>query len=375
MVMSALAGLTSRFTGVFDETDAKRLARQAKTGDARRAMTAARIPEDVIVRIKTRDPSRRSRPGEGHRAQAPRRRPDRPAAPFTTTTSPRSSSRRQRTSGTASARARRAARAIDWVMKAEGRELPSRRRDPATPARRSAFALSPLDGAPPKRSTRPEARARPSTSTPTTASCSRQVVGYYHATLKESPEAARLPREAGPRRARARSTAFELGYANRTLGYRLPAMNRDAGEEIREPPPEARRPARERPRAPQRLARRPDLRRGRRRSLGVYGRKFRDPTSAPAPPLHLYLPGPAPRRLERRGARRLEEVILCEALIDALTFWCAGLPQRDGELRRGGLHRTTTSPPSRRTAREQRPDRLRPRRGGRQGGARASRRR
>ena len=46
-----------------------------------------------------------------------------------------------------------------------------------------------------------------------------------------------------------------------------------------------------------------------------------------------------------------KEIILCEALIDALTFWCAGYPQRDGQLRRERLHRRSPSGASRSTAR------------------------
>jgi len=55
----------------------------------------------------------------------------------------------------------------------------------------------------------------------------------------------------------------------------------------------------------------------------LYGRKI-TPGLRPGTPLHLYLPGP------HRGVWNLEalqasrEIILCEALLDALTFWCAG---------------------------------------------------
>ena len=45
-------------------------------------------------------------------------------------------------------------------------------------------------------------------------------------------------------------------------------------------------------------------------------------------PLHLYLPtrrGARTGRVERGGAAAAsKEIILCEALIDAMTFWCAG---------------------------------------------------
>jgi DNA primase len=60
----------------------------------------------------------------------------------------------------------------------------------------------------------------------------RQVLACYHETLKESPEALRYPESRGltnpemPER-------FQLGFANRTLGYRLPDKNRKEGAEIR----------------------------------------------------------------------------------------------------------------------------------------------
>ena len=56
----------------------------------------------------------------------------------------------------------------------------------------------------------------------------------------------------------------------------------------------------------------------------VYGRKINDNLRA-GTPLHLYLPGPHRGVWNAAGAgRHNQEVILCEALIDALTFWCAG---------------------------------------------------
>ena len=44
----------------------------------------------------------------------------------------------------------------------------------------------------------------------------------------------------------------------------------------------------------------------------------------PGTPLHLYLPGPHRGVWNVRRAAASKEIILCEALIDALTFWCAG---------------------------------------------------
>jgi DNA primase catalytic core len=146
------------------------------------------------------------------------------------------------------------------------------------------------------------------------------VVDYYHATLLESPEAlAYLSRrriddaEAVGR--------FRLGFANRTLGYRLPAKRTKEGDAVR----------------------------GRLERLGVlrtsghehfsgsvvvpvvtpagavtelYGRKLRaDPRTGQ--PAHLYLPGPHQGVWNEEGLSG-GEVILTESLVDALTFFCAG---------------------------------------------------
>jgi DNA primase len=148
-----------------------------------------------------------------------------------------------------------------------------------------------------------------------------QVIDYYHQTLKQSPEALAYLKSRGLDHPEL-IERFKLGYANRTLGLRLPEKNRKEGEAIR----------------------------GRLTKLGlyratgrehfngslvipvldeagnvteVYGRKV-TPNLRPGTPLHLYLPGP------HRGVWNIEalaaskEIILTEALIDAVTFWCVG---------------------------------------------------
>lgn len=151
-----------------------------------------------------------------------------------------------------------------------------------------------------------------------------QVIGYYHDTLKASPEAyAYLESRgfAGEPLALAIAT-FKLGYANRTLGLRLPEKNRVAGNAIR--------------------ARLQDI--GIVRESGhehfngslvipifdesgnvveAYGRKIRDDLRK-GTPKHLYLPGQHRGLWNLNALVEAKEVILCEALIDALTFWCAG---------------------------------------------------
>jgi DNA primase len=153
-----------------------------------------------------------------------------------------------------------------------------------------------------------------------------QVADYYHATLKQSPEALAYLESRGitGNAAMQAIDTFKLGFANRTLGLRLPDRSRKAGAEIR----------------------------GRLERLGVYresghehmngslviplfdeihqvvnlyGRKVRDDLRT-GTPSHLYLPGPRQGLFNRAALipDTCEEIIVCEALIDALTFWCAG---------------------------------------------------
>jgi DNA primase len=148
-----------------------------------------------------------------------------------------------------------------------------------------------------------------------------QVIGYYHETLLASPEALAYLERRGIAD-RELIERHRLGYANRTLGLRLPATQLKAGAEVR----------------------------GRLQKVGilrdsghehfngslvvpifdaaghvveVYGRKLLDHLRT-GTPLHLYLPGPHRGVWNERGLVGQAEVILTEALIDAMTFWCAG---------------------------------------------------
>jgi len=203
---------------------------------------------------------------------------------------------------------------IDWVMRAEGvsfRHAVELLRDglPAATA-----------GAGPKRST-VRKLAPPVERTAADHELLGQVIDYYHRVLLESPAALGYLARRRIDHPEALE-AFRLGFADRTLGLRLPDKRRKDGAELR----------------------------GRLERLGVfrasghehfagslvipvfgedgavsevYGRKVRDDLRA-GTPRHLYLPGP------HRGVWNLPalaasgEVILAESLIDALTFWCAG---------------------------------------------------
>ncbi|MFY9316656.1 MAG: CHC2 zinc finger domain-containing protein [Burkholderiales bacterium] len=147
------------------------------------------------------------------------------------------------------------------------------------------------------------------------------VLGYYAPELKRSPEVLAYARARGiddP----AAIDKFKLGYANRTLGLRIPNGQRVTGSRIRE-----------------RLQRIGILRgSGHEHFNGslvipvideaghvteVYGRKI---TTGLKKGLskHLYLDGPHKGVWNWEALAASKEVILCEALIDALTFWCAG---------------------------------------------------
>lgn len=112
---------------------------------------------------------------------------------------------------------------IDWVMRAEGVSF------------RHAVELlrndAPLSTGIVKQATVPKLAA-PVDTTADDAVALAQVIDYYHATLKQSPEALAYLESRGIRSDEA-IARFRLGFANRTLGLRLPEKNRKAGAEIR----------------------------------------------------------------------------------------------------------------------------------------------
>ena len=148
----------------------------------------------------------------------------------------------------------------------------------------------------------------------------RQVIGYYHEALKQSPEVLDYLKKRGI--SGEAIDHFKLGFANRTLGYRLPEKNRKEGAAIRG-----------------QLQRIGILRssghehfRGslvipvldkQGNVLEAYGRKIND-NLRKGTPKHLYLPGPHAGVWNAEALPVSKEIILCESLIDALTFWCAG---------------------------------------------------
>ena len=208
--------------------------------------------------------------------------------------------------------------AIDWVMRAEGisfRHAVELLQSDVLPLAAAASA-----SVPPKQSTvkkLPTALERDVED----AKLLVQVIEYYHQSLLQSPEALDYLQRRGIGSEEAIRT-FKLGFANRTLGYRLPEKNRVEGAQLRG-----------------RLQRLGLLRESGHEHFNgsivipviapsgevteVYGRKVNDHLRA-GTPLHLYLPGPHRGVWNAAALGTTQEVILCEALIDALTFWCAG---------------------------------------------------
>jgi DNA primase len=205
---------------------------------------------------------------------------------------------------------------IDWVMRAEGVSF------------RHAAELLRVDLPPEGLSTKKPPKISTTPKLPGLLDASeddqvllRRVVDYYHATLKESPEALAYLESRGLQDAEA-VERFKLGFANRTLGYRMPAKNRKEGAAIRE-----------------RLQALGVIRSSGHEHLNgslvvpvfdaegrvaeLYGRKITKGLR-PGTPLHLYLPGPHRGVWNIEALQASREIILCESLLDALTFWCAG---------------------------------------------------
>src|SRR6202789_2377793 len=148
-----------------------------------------------------------------------------------------------------------------------------------------------------------------------------QAIGYYQERLKQTPEALAYLARRGLDDAEL-IERHRIGFADRTLGLRLPEKTRKAGHEIRS-----------------RLQRLGLLRESghehfngsivipvlspRGEITEVYGRKIND-NLREGTPYHLYLPGPHRGVWNEAALSVHPEIILCEALIDALTFWRAG---------------------------------------------------
>lgn len=218
---------------------------------------------------------------------------------------------------------------IDWVMRSRGvsfrhavellrAEHPSLAADP-TAARRGGRQK----GVVPERSGQRPLADDAFDVTADDDALMQQVVDFYHQSLLSEPEALGYLERRGLGSAEMISH-FRLGFAGRTLGYRLPPRTRKAGAAMRE-----------------RLTALGILRSSGHehlsgsvvvpvfgadgRVLELYGRRIHD-NLRKGTPRHLYLPGPHRGVFNEAGLGQGDgEVIWCESLLDALAFWQAGL--------------------------------------------------
>ncbi len=205
---------------------------------------------------------------------------------------------------------------IDWVMKIQGISF----RLACEFLLRDVSLVASVPAVPVKRATTKKLASPFTAASSDEALLLKQVVDFYHETLSQSPEALAYLEKRGLNCPELIS-AFKLGYANRTLCYRLPEKPYKAGTVLRN--------------ALQSIG---VLRESGHEHLNgsivvplfdetgavvqLYGRKIRDDLRA-GTAYHLYLAG------EHAGIFNLaylnnnptREIILCEALMDALTFW------------------------------------------------------
>ena len=208
---------------------------------------------------------------------------------------------------------------IDWVMRSEGvsfREAVARLEGDVVTG---AGVWGPGSGEKPAKGRTARGSSPPVMVGASDAEALWQVVEYYHGALLESPEAMGYLKRRGIDDPEA-VERFRLGYANRTLGLRLPRKNTALGRQLRE-----------------QLKRLGVFREstgrehlngclvipvfdGQGRVAELYGRRLDHHAQVG----HLYLPGPHRGVWNLDAFRASKEIILCESLIDALTFWCHG---------------------------------------------------
>jgi DNA primase catalytic core len=208
---------------------------------------------------------------------------------------------------------------IDWVMKSQGVSF----RYAVELLRNDHPELASQTAQPVKYST---ARKLPTTLAADLLAADEQgalnlAVDFYHDTLLNESEALTYLEKRGLHDLEL-IHSFKLGYANRTLAYHIPQNNRDDGAAIRT-----------------KLKACGVLRDSGHEHLNgsltvpifdaennvveLYGRKVRDDLKK-GTAYHLYLPGPHAGVWNAQGLKNQEEIILCEALIDAMTFWVNG---------------------------------------------------
>jgi len=205
---------------------------------------------------------------------------------------------------------------IDFVMRAEGISF----RHAVELLRRDAVPAKPIAKVPPmhavKRVLEPLA-----TDEAADSELFERVVDHYHAALLEAAEAQAYLHARGITHPEVVSH-FRLGFANRTLGYKLPHSTHKTASGLRKRLIElgvCRASGHEHLSGCLVIP----LRDAGGQVVQLYGRKI-DNHVGPGAAKHLYLASPQRGVFNAVGLAGSDEVILCEALIDALTFWCAG---------------------------------------------------
>ena len=206
---------------------------------------------------------------------------------------------------------------IDFVMKSQGVSY----RHALELLRNDLFSSAAQDG-PAKPIKRATIRKLPTFATdPDDQAALKRVNNYYHECLKCRPEALAYLEKRGLKNSEI-IERFQLGYCDRSLPYRLPERNRKEGAQIREQL----------------------IRIGILRNTGhelfrgsitcpiidengviteMYGRKIND-NLRKGTAYHLYLPGSHKGVFNITALRCSDEIILCESIFDALSFFVAG---------------------------------------------------
>ncbi len=156
------------------------------------------------------------------------------------------------------------------------------------------------------------------------------VIDYYHAGLEQSPEAQAYLENRGLNHPEL-IKQFKLGFSNKTLSSTLAAKHTQTGQKQRQ------------------LLREVDVLKpsgyehfagcltvpiyDRGNCVEIYGRRIQKYSD----PKHLYLPGPHAGVWNFSGFKQTDQLIICEALIDAMTFWVNGFKSVTASYGTGGF--------------------------------------
>lgn len=149
----------------------------------------------------------------------------------------------------------------------------------------------------------------------------RRVVGFYNETLKTSPEAVVFLQKRGVTNGEV-IERFMLGYANRTLAYRLPAKSRKVGADLRgrlQHLGVLRESGHERMRGSVVIP----LFDAEGRITNIYGRKV-TPNLRPGTELHMWLDSTRSGLFNRGAFESSKTMIIAGSILDALALWSNG---------------------------------------------------